>query len=336
MSPLERAYRRLMWAYPRWYRQERGTEMVTALLDDAAPGQRRPPRTDVVDLLTGGVRARLRPPRDLGVRLVCVLVALYLALVGAAAAVLLSGYTGPPTEAQAIAAATTAVPVQPHNVPGPPVRCDTVCPPFDGADAVVAYQTPPDSTDTTVVRFTNPGIEAAQARDRLIAAGWTVGPLRSQPDGFRWFDAAEGDLEMHVTFFLPDDSLTVNVSKSFQVAALARLLIGLAVGFIAGWLAIVWVMQRYRRQPLLRRLFTGLAATPMLLIALVTIYAVAMSAIFEGATGRHAKMIKLPLFAFPGFWWPIVVVAAGSAVAALTLAVTRSEAPPGVPEPIPL
>jgi hypothetical protein len=128
----------------------------------------------------------------------------------------------------------------------------------------------------------------------------------------------------------------VVVSKSIQIAAFVSLLISLAAGFVAGWLAVVWVMQRYRRQSLLRRLFTGLAATPMLLIALVTVYAVAMSAIFEGVTGRHAKMIKLPLFAFPGFWWPTVVVAAGSAVAALTLAVTRSDAAPGVPEPIPL
>jgi hypothetical protein len=39
---LGRAYRRLMWAYPRWYRRERGAELVTTLLDDAAPGQRWP------------------------------------------------------------------------------------------------------------------------------------------------------------------------------------------------------------------------------------------------------------------------------------------------------
>lgn len=39
---LRRCYQRRLRAYPRWYRRERGAEILTVLLDAAAPGQRRP------------------------------------------------------------------------------------------------------------------------------------------------------------------------------------------------------------------------------------------------------------------------------------------------------
>jgi hypothetical protein len=188
---LRRAYQRLMWAYPRWYRRERGMEVLTTLLDDAAPGQRRPARVDVVDLLSGGIRARLRPPRGWAAYLASVVVALYVALAGAAVAVLLSGYPGPPTDAQAIAAATQAVAIQPRNIPGPAVHCDLICPYWDGHDDVVAFVAPPDRTDRTVVYVPvtweeSPAV-AALARDRLLTAGWDVGPLRIQADGTRHY-----------------------------------------------------------------------------------------------------------------------------------------------------
>jgi hypothetical protein len=82
---LHRVYRRLLWAYPRWYRRERGLELVTTLLDDAAPGQRRPTAADVADLVRGGVRARLRPPRGAGSYAAVVIVAVWAAIAGAAA-----------------------------------------------------------------------------------------------------------------------------------------------------------------------------------------------------------------------------------------------------------
>jgi hypothetical protein len=56
---LERRYRRLLLAYPRWYRSVRGLEMLTTLLDAAAPGQRRPTWRDLV---LRGLRCRLGLP----------------------------------------------------------------------------------------------------------------------------------------------------------------------------------------------------------------------------------------------------------------------------------
>src|SRR5262245_63412579 len=49
-SELERRYRRLMLAYPRRYRGQRGEEMLATLLETAATGQRRPSRLDTVDI----------------------------------------------------------------------------------------------------------------------------------------------------------------------------------------------------------------------------------------------------------------------------------------------
>lgn len=58
MTGLERRYRWLLWAYPRGYRRRYGDEMVTTLLEMAAPGQARPARADVVDLIRDGLRQR--------------------------------------------------------------------------------------------------------------------------------------------------------------------------------------------------------------------------------------------------------------------------------------
>ncbi|MEU8077798.1 hypothetical protein AB0B31_20370 [Catellatospora citrea] len=59
---LERSYRRLLWAYPRFYRRERGLEILTTLLDAAKPGQVRATRSDAAHLIVSGLRFRLVPP----------------------------------------------------------------------------------------------------------------------------------------------------------------------------------------------------------------------------------------------------------------------------------
>ena len=57
---LERRYQRLLLAYPRAYRAERGAEIVGTYLDFAGPGRRWPSPGDAADLLAGGLRQRLR------------------------------------------------------------------------------------------------------------------------------------------------------------------------------------------------------------------------------------------------------------------------------------
>ncbi|MEV0809271.1 hypothetical protein [Micromonospora sp. NPDC050200] len=61
-DPLARRYRRLLRCYPRAYRQERGDEMLSLLLDTAPPGQTRPRLREAVDLIRNGMRCRLGRP----------------------------------------------------------------------------------------------------------------------------------------------------------------------------------------------------------------------------------------------------------------------------------
>ncbi|MEU9828815.1 hypothetical protein [Micromonospora chersina] len=57
---LEQVYRRLLICYPREHRLRYEEEMLGVLLDDAAPNQRMPSTSEVLDLLGGAVRAHLR------------------------------------------------------------------------------------------------------------------------------------------------------------------------------------------------------------------------------------------------------------------------------------
>ena len=58
MSPLERRCRSLLRAYPRWYRRQRGDEMLATLLEASRPGQRWPSARDTRALIIGGLRVR--------------------------------------------------------------------------------------------------------------------------------------------------------------------------------------------------------------------------------------------------------------------------------------
>ncbi|GIH75121.1 hypothetical protein Plo01_15500 [Planobispora longispora] len=64
MDVYERRCRRLMRAYPPRFREHRGEELLGTLLDIAVPGQLRPSLRDSLDIVRGGLRARLRgrPP----------------------------------------------------------------------------------------------------------------------------------------------------------------------------------------------------------------------------------------------------------------------------------
>ncbi|MDG4788943.1 GlsB/YeaQ/YmgE family stress response membrane protein [Micromonospora sp. WMMD1102] len=65
-GPLERRYRRLLYAYPNRYRSSRGDELVGTYLDLVEPDRRWPSPRDAVDMLRGGLRQRLREQGALG------------------------------------------------------------------------------------------------------------------------------------------------------------------------------------------------------------------------------------------------------------------------------
>lgn len=88
---LARRYRALLAFYPRWYREQRGAELVGTLLDAARPGQARPTWREMRALVLEGLRVRAGTAghRDVGATLadslrVTVLLALVMWTVGAA------------------------------------------------------------------------------------------------------------------------------------------------------------------------------------------------------------------------------------------------------------
>lgn len=59
-AALERRYRRLIVLFPAEHRREYAEEMIGVLLASAPRGRRRPGLADALDLIAGGLRARLR------------------------------------------------------------------------------------------------------------------------------------------------------------------------------------------------------------------------------------------------------------------------------------
>ncbi len=317
---LARSYRRLLRAYPRWYRRERGEELLTTLLDAAPPGRCRPAGADVVDLIGGALRARLRPPRGIGPYGVAVIVALYVAVAGAAGAVWLSPYPGPPSDAEAVAAAVAAVGREPVNVPGPPVHCDILCPEEHGRDEVVAYDAPADRTDRVVVSYDVPAEEAAmlvtQAHERLAAARWDVDDMQVQSDGIRVVDAVKGGLEISLASWPASSgpggaSLTVVVAKGWSTTAVAALVAGFLGGLAVGWLTVVWVLQRQRRQHPAVAAVMVLVAVPALAVTGGAVCLAALMAVGAGVIGPNPKDVQVPIFALTAL--PVVTVALGVA-----------------------
>jgi hypothetical protein len=315
---LRRAYRRLMCVYPRWYRVERGTELVTTLLDDAMPGQRRPTRAEVIDLVRGGLRTRLRLPGGAGPRVVAALIALYVAVVGAGVGALLTGFPGAPSEDQGIAVAMAAVPQQPRNVPGAAIRCDIVCPEWDGRDDVVAIEGSFERDDRVVVYYDTsrdrvPGV-VAQARDRLAARGWKVTPVEVADDSGFAFEAVDGRFRLRLAASSGADdtaatagaSVRIAVSKVFPASAvIAAMAVGFVVGMFAGRLLAAWALQRFHRHAFRRRLLTAAVAGPFLTIT-PFLLAGAGWLLLVFSFVDPSNIVKGPLLVVPGGWVPAV------------------------------
>ncbi len=60
-TDLERAYRRWLRWYPKWFRREHGAELLGVLLAGATAGQRQPTPIECLDLLRSALRMRLLP-----------------------------------------------------------------------------------------------------------------------------------------------------------------------------------------------------------------------------------------------------------------------------------
>lgn len=334
---LRRSYERLLWAYPRWYRRERGTEILTTLLDAAPPGRRRPSLADALDLVGRGLRRRLAPPRTPLNRLVAATAATFSAFLGIAAVAPLTSFPGPPAEDRAAAIAATAMGQAPRNLPAPAVRCSAgpSCEPWNGRDDVVSYDGSPDAGIAQVEVFYNPPADEtparlAQARERLAAAGWRVSPVTSEFPGVNGFTAVRDGLTFAATGYTsaaggfrqldpewllsqpdaenwpsPMASVVLRVTKNFSAWMYVAALAGAATGLLTGWLVATWALHRYRRHRLGTRLAMVVAALPALAGTAVLTTLTALFTVLVAVDDPSPRHILLPAELLPGDLLPV-------------------------------
>ncbi len=261
-AKLWRRYRRLLLAYPRAYRRERGAEIATTLVDAAPPGQAWPRPREAADLLVRGLACRLRV-RGPGAVVVAVLVTGYAAVALGALGGFLGWQSAPPLPGNADAVRIVGPALPPGAAVPAPTRWDFVFgdnpkytdPPWvyllGGTDE---YQ-----TGQVFLEVRDPALGARPAVDeaaaRMRAAGWRVVavPADSWPsavayrDGWRVeLDGAGGE----------SPGLRIALTRTTPGAVRLLTLAGLVLGGFAGWLTVAWAYRRGRRAGPMRRAAT--------------------------------------------------------------------------------
>lgn len=266
---LERWYRRLLWAYPVGYRRTHGQEIITTLMDSAEPGQRRPSRADVADLLRGALRQWFRLPTGKSAVIAAVVTAMTLGAVGGATASWLAWQTA-------------------ADLPSGTAALQT-------AEAVAG--TPLNTSDSVLMDITLPGVriqrdsrlipnwEVEAAQKRLQADGWTVRPGRTRSPDPQGLDGG-----LYQTFQATRSGLILTVNASPSSAAdvsgtnlqtvinpaqpeweLGAVLLGWFFGAGTGWILTGRTMYQLRRRSRPRRLAAyALGLTALGLAALAT------------------------------------------------------------------
>lgn len=244
-SELERRFRRLLRAYPRWYRRHRGEELLGTLLDASADDQERPTPTQRRDILRSGLKSRLRVRGRAGGVAVAVVLALVGAVLGSWVGAWLSWLGAPdlPDERETTAIAAEAF----DGVEPPEIYGDASLFAYD-----VEFYGEPDDPFWLVALFGGDDYGSSQrvaelgdelseeqwktvmprVADNLERTGWHVTEA-SLKDGY----ASDPDAQyVELTAFRDGHVITVD-GFSDPVAATMRISRAHPPGFEAGWIA---------------------------------------------------------------------------------------------------
>ncbi|MEU4426053.1 hypothetical protein AB0F81_35990 [Actinoplanes sp. NPDC024001] len=308
---LERAYKRLLRAYPSGYRRRHEREIVTTLLEMAEPGQQRPARADVWHLLASGVRQRFRLPAGRP-----------LAWVFAVLALLIGGALG---AAAGSWAATRTFAGVPDAAAGQALQRQIVGSPgienHYHADSGSPWWDETAWHDTQVQGFG--GWDPEQARQNLAADGWQLGEITHPPGKSATMDENGNTVELRTesnAFLAERDgvtldiqgwttemygSVTISMYPSGNAALLPLVVLGMLAGMAAGWLAAAALIQRARQgAPGRARLAVALGTLTVLALALpaVAFYGNVMRA-FRYA-GNDDPVFTVHSALRPGPYWP--------------------------------
>jgi hypothetical protein len=329
---LERAYRRLLLAYPGRYRRRHGAEIVTTLLEMAAPGQRRPERADAWHLLASGLRQRFRLPAGRPLALIAaVLTTLITGAFGAAA----GSWAGTQTFA---------------SLPDPAALAQQTT--GTGGATTTLHN---GSAWTAPARYTSTDVAGTwpiePARQRLRADGWQVSPVAPLGGSASTFDPATGAtiaVPMHNDQFQAEkDGIAMSV-RAFRTAGrgtvdtdtwarptpvfLPLTVTGTVLGLVAGWLLAAAGAYRLRRAG--RRTATAGVTLAVLALALpaVALYGNVMRAFryaddFSPVFTVHSALHPGPYYPFGPPWLVPALTITGIVLAAAATLIAR----PGTP-----
>lgn len=289
---LERAYRRLLLAYPGPYRRHRGAEIVTTLLEMAEPGRRRPSAADGWHLLASGVRQRFRLSPGTPALLVAVLTLLVGGAFGAGA----GSWAGERTFA---------------DLPPPAAMAALQAQIADGEHRPMQVQDSPWWGGTALgTTHAGPGWTPEPVRRQLAADGWRLGAPRAlsgssgsfdpvtgarvvRPVAGVAFDAERDGLRLAVDAYTTDRDALVSV----QLNPLdnGTLLPFTVLGGLLG-LALGWLLAASARRRLV------LAASLSLALPAVALYGNVMRA-FRYA-GDAGPVFTVHSALNPGTYWP--------------------------------
>lgn len=241
-AQLERRYRRLLRAYPAWYRRIRGEEMLTTLLD-AAQGRNRPTAGEYVDVMFGGLRKHLSVG-SVPAAVVGVFAALLIATLGAIGGAVAGWQTAAdlPGDAAADRLVQEAIPDMGASTWGTRHL-------FVGVDMMGAPDGNPFSfagwdeyeAGSLVYEMDHPFDHYARlnaAKTQLATAGWRIGPAPDPWD--EGFTAIRDGLTLEVsTSKYPHETslTTVYIYRTTPTAVPVLTVVGLIIGGFAGWFA---------------------------------------------------------------------------------------------------
>ncbi|GAA1640563.1 hypothetical protein [Actinoplanes couchii] len=260
MPELERSYRRWLWAYPAFYRRERGLEILTTLLDSAGPGQTRPSRGEVAYLLLMGLKYRFVPAHWTGA-IATVLVAVWVALVLGGGGALAVWAAADPQKPDLAVLSDTLAGQAPTSVDG--ALGDGLLDTSITYQAAGVFQTfglegwsgsfPAPFGET---RFYD-GVAAGpavvtDAHRSLAAAGWTTGELRPSPSGAETdqvFWAQRGGVLIRVAGVGDRTAVEIGAFPVEPGGVPAGAIAGFAIGLVVTWQLMTAATHRIARTP---------------------------------------------------------------------------------------
>jgi hypothetical protein len=310
-DPRARRYQRLLFCYPRSYRQARGDELVATLLDAAPPLRTRPSLREAGNLIGHGLRCRLGRPTSRSVVVWATLAATICGLFIASLATRLGWQTArtEPSAAEATATITEVLP----GIEAPRIEATTghfhvtkPLGPDNLGELAFGFGGLLNDTPARYERsFLRVVVSASQpidgdrlltiAQQRLRDAGWQPSaPTVLSDRCVSGCNSAALDMQRTVliarrgdTVFalevdhggIDADTVMVAMYRATPRSAYLAAVAGFLLGAIAGWLLVGWVSRRTEGSETASGLVSGLFAVAILLWSLSALLGAGSAAI---------------------------------------------------------